>query len=212
MPVFDLSSWLTYVAACCLLVIVPGPTVTVIIANSLRAGAGAGLMNVAGTQVGLFLMIGVLALGLETIVSQAAGVFDVLRLVGAAYLVWLGVKMWRSDGRLGEASSGAARSHLQYAWQGFLVIWSNPKALVFFGAFIPQFVDPDGPADLQVVLLGLTFMAVALVLDGAYAVAAGRTGALLSRRNVRWLERVSGSVLIGGGLWLALGRRAGGGG
>lgn len=208
--VFDLSSWLTYVAASIVVVIVPGPTVTVIIANSLRAGAGAGLMNVVGTQVGLFLMIGVLAVGLETIVTQAAGVFDVLRLVGAAYLVWLGVKMWRSDGRLGEAGAGQARSHLQYAWQGFLVIWSNPKALVFFGAFIPQFVDPAGSAALQVVLLGLTFMAVALVLDGAYAVAAGRTGALVSRRNVRWLERISGSFLIGGGLWLALSRRAGG--
>jgi len=207
---FDLSTWLTYVAASALVVIVPGPTVTVIIANSLRAGAGAGLMNVAGTQIGLLMMIGVLAMGLETIVAQAAGVFDILRLVGAAYLVWLGVRLWRSDGRLGEAEPGQARTHLQYAWQGFLVIWSNPKALVFFGAFIPQFVNPDGPAALQVVVLGLTFMAVALVLDGAYAVAAGRTGALLSRRNVRWLERISGTFLIGGGVWLALGRRAGG--
>ncbi|MQX35367.1 LysE family translocator [Roseospira navarrensis] len=205
---FDLTTWFAYLAACTLLVIVPGPTVTVIIANSLRAGPSAGLMNVAGTQVGLLLMVGVLALGLDTIVTQAGAVFDVLRLLGAAYLIWLGVKMWRSDGRLGQAAAGARRSHGHYAWQGFLVIWSNPKALLFFGALIPQFVDPSGNAALQVVLLGLTFMAVALVLDGAYALAAGTTGALLSRHNVRILERVSGSFLIGGGLWLALSRRA----
>lgn len=205
---FDLTTWITYLAACALIVIVPGPTVTVIIANSLRAGPAAGLMNVAGTQAGLLIMIGVLALGLETIVTQAGAVFDVLRLLGAAYLIWLGVKMWRSDGDLGQADAGARRSLGRYAWQGFLVIWSNPKALLFFGAFIPQFVSPDGNAALQVTLLGLTFMAVALVLDGAYAVAAGTTGALLSRRNVRLLERVSGSFLIGGGVWLALSRRA----
>ena len=100
---FDLTAWLAFVAASALIVIVPGPTVTVIIANSLRAGPMAGLMNVAGTQAGLILMVAVLAAGLETIVTQAGVVFDVLRLIGAAYLVWLGVKMWRSDGRLGQA-------------------------------------------------------------------------------------------------------------
>ncbi|MBB4285018.1 LysE family translocator [Roseospira goensis] len=205
---FDLTTWLAYLAACALIVVVPGPTVTVIIANSLRAGPAAGLMNVAGTQAGLLIMVGVLALGLETVVTQAGAVFDVLRLLGAAYLIWLGLKLWRSDGQLGQADAGTARSHGRYAWQGFLVIWSNPKALLFFGAFIPQFVDPAGDPALQVVLLGLTFMVVALVLDGAYAVAAGKTGALLSRRNVRWLERISGSFLIGGGIWLALSRRA----
>jgi len=204
---FDAATWVTYLAACTLIVAVPGPTVTVIIANSLRAGPGAGLMNVAGTQAGLLLMVGVLAAGLSTIVASAGIVFDVLRLVGAAYLIWLGIKMWRSDGRLGQASAGPIRTNARYFWQGFLVIWSNPKTLLFFGAFIPQFVTPAGSPGLQVMVLGLTFMAIAVVLDGAYAVAAGKTGALLSRHNVRWLERISGSFLIGGGLWLALSRR-----
>lgn len=203
----DATTWLTYVAASTLVVVVPGPTVTVIIANSLRAGPASGLLNVAGTQAGLLLMVIVLAAGLSTIVASAGLVFEVLRIVGAAYLIWLGVKMWRADGRLAEAAAGPARSHKRYFWQGFLVIWSNPKALLFFGAFIPQFVDPVGNPALQVTLLGLTFMAIAAVLDGAYAVAAGKTGALLSRHNVRWLERISGSFLIGGGIWLALTRR-----
>lgn len=202
------AAYLAYVAACALIVVVPGPTVTVIIANSLRAGTRAGLANVAGTQAGLLAMVLVLAAGLSTVVAAMAWAFDVLRLLGAAYLVWLGVRLWRSDGRLGEPTAEARpRTLARYFWQGVLVIWSNPKALFFFGAFIPQFVDPAGNAAVQTVVLGVTFMAVATVLDGAYAVAAGRTGALLSRRNVRLLERVSGTALIGGGLWLALSRR-----
>ena len=206
----DLPTLIAYVAACALIVVVPGPTVTVIIANSLRSGARSGLANVAGTQIGLLLMICVLALGLETIVTVMGELFVWLKLAGAAYLIWLGVRMWRSDGDLGTAEAAPAPPRLLrgYVWQGFLVIWSNPKALFFFGAFIPQFIVPQGNAALQTVLLGLIFMAVATLLDGAYAVAAGKTGRLLNRRNIRILERISGTFLIGGGVWLALSRRS----
>ena len=140
--------------------------------------------------------------------AQAGVVFEVLRLVGAAYLVWLGFRMWRSDGRLTDATPAPRRSDRALFWQGALVIWSNPKALIFFGAFIPQFVYPTTNAAGQVVLLGATFMAVATLLDGAYALAAGRAGEILSRTRLRLIERVSGTFLIGGGLWLALSRRA----
>lgn len=206
----DWPTLVAYTLACALIVIVPGPTVTVIIANSLRSGARSGLANVAGTQAGLLIMIGVLALGLETVVSVMGELFVWLKLAGAAYLIWLGVKLWRSDGSLADPDAEAvrARSLRGYFWQGFFVIWSNPKALFFFGAFIPQFVVPEGNAALQTVLLGLIFMAVATVLDGAYALAAGKTGGLLSRRNVRILEKVSGTFLIGGGIWLALSKRS----
>lgn len=204
----DPTTWLAFAAASALVVIVPGPTVTLIVANSLRSGPRAGLLNVAGTQAGLAVMIVVLAVGLEALVARAGLVFDVLRLVGAAYLVWLGVKMWRADGRLAEAGPTAGRSDAALFWQGLLVIWSNPKALLFFGAFIPQFVDPAAAAAPQVVLLGATFMAAATIFDGAYAIAAGRAGTLLSRSRLRVVERLSGTFLIGGGLWLALTRRA----
>ncbi|WP_350336228.1 LysE family translocator [Coralliovum pocilloporae] len=198
----DPNLYFTYVLACIAIVIVPGPTVTVIIANSLRHGPMAGLLNVVGTQVGLAIMLCVLAFGLSTIVNNLGVVFDWLRLLGAAYLVWLGVRMWRSDGSLG--SSAGRKPNGGFFWQGFIVIWSNPKALLFFGAFIPQFIDPAGNALLQTILLGATFMIVATVLDGAYAVLAGRAGSLLSQSRVRLVERISGSFLIGGGLWLAL--------
>ncbi|WP_420393466.1 LysE family translocator [Acuticoccus sp.] len=100
-----------------------------------------------------------------------------------------------------------ARTLVGYAAQGFLVIWSNPKALLFFGAFIPQFVDRTEPVWLQVAVLGSIFMAVATVLDGAYAVLAGRAGRLLTRARVRLVERISGGLLVVGGAALAFARR-----
>jgi len=202
----DPITYFAFVAACVAIVIVPGPSVTVIIANSLRHGARAGLLNVAGTQAGLALMLIVLAAGLDTVVEHAGVAFDWIRLFGAAYLIWLGYKLWRSDGRLGETEAGPAPRQ-GFFWQGLVVVLSNPKALLFFGAFIPQFLNPAGDALVQTIFLGATFMVVAIVLDGAYALASGSAGAWLSRRNLRIVERISGSCLIGGGVWLALSRQ-----
>ena len=193
---------LPYTLACAAIVVVPGPSVTVIIANSMRAGARAGLANVAGTQAGLAIMITLVAFGLDIITTSLAFLFDWLRFLGAAYLIWLGYKLLRSDGSLDQA--GGERPRGSYFWQGFLVIWSNPKALLFFGAFIPQFVEPGGQAVLQTLVLGGIFMAVATILDGGYALVAGKAGRLLTRRNIRTTEVTGGSLLIGGGLWLAL--------
>lgn len=199
----DGATYLAYVAACIAIVIVPGPTVTVIIANALRHGSRAGLLNVVGTQIGIGLMIGILTLGLAAVVAVMAEVFDVLRLLGAAYLIWLGIKLWRSKGEL-HSDTAKPAPKLGFIAQGFVVIWSNPKALLFFGAFIPQFVDPTaGDAAAQTALLGFTFMAVATVLDGGYALLAGRAGRLLTSARVRLVEKISGSLLIGGGAWLA---------
>ena len=203
---FDTALLLSYTLACFLIVIVPGPTVTVIVANSLRHGARAGLLNILGTQMGLVVMMAILAVGMSAVVSGMGSLFEVLRLVGAAYLIWLGVRMWRSDGTLG-TKEAAARPMGSFVVQGFIVIWSNPKALLFFGAFIPQFIDPAGSAAVQTILLGGIFMAVATIFDGLYALAPGGAGGWLSRERVRLTERISGTFLIGGGLWLALARR-----
>ncbi|MDH3663798.1 MAG: LysE family translocator [Alphaproteobacteria bacterium] len=205
---------LAYTAACVAVVIVPGPSVTLIIANSLRHGTRAGLWTDGGTQAGLATMLVVLAAGLSTIVNHMGWIFDWLRLVGAAYLIWLGIKLWRGGG--GAATSGTLAaepggngggSGSRFFWQGFLVLWSNPKALLFFGAFIPQFIDPQGSALAQTLLLGLIFIVVAAILDSGWALAAGRAGRWLTGSRMRVMERISGSFLIGGGLWLALSRR-----
>lgn len=205
----DMNAWIAFAIASFLIVIVPGPTVTVIIANSLRSGTRSGLLNVAGTQLGVITMIAILAIGLDTVVSVVGEAFIVLKVAGALYLIWLGIKLWRADGSLGEADPALkARTAAGYIWQGFVVIWSNPKALFLFGAFIPQFVSKSGDPALETVLLGATFVAVATICDSVYAFAAGRTGGFLNRRNIRLVERVSGTCLIGGGLWMLAARRA----
>jgi homoserine/homoserine lactone efflux protein len=196
--------YLAYVLACAVITIVPGPTVTLIVANSLRYGARAGLLNVVGTQLGLAMMLGILLIGLASIIATMGWWFDWLRLAGAAYLVWLGWKLLRSSGKLDETTVPTPRGG--FVLQGFLVLMGNPKALLWCGAFIPQFVDPTGNYVGQVVLLGLTAMAVAALSDGAYAVLTGRAGALISARRVRTVSRIGGLCLIGGGAWLALTR------
>ena len=201
----SLQFYLTYVLACVVLVIVPGPTVTLIVANSLRHGTRAGMVNIAGTQLGLAVMIGLVIAGLTTLLATVEWWFDWVRLAGAAYLIWLGVKLLRSPGVFA-APDRVPAPRGGFFLQGFLVLMSNPKALLLFGAFIPQFVDPKGDYVGQVMLLGITAMAVVFTFDSGYAVLAGRAAALLSQRRVRLVSRISGMFLIGGGAWLALAR------
>jgi len=200
-----LDLYLAYLLACLLIAIVPGPTVTVIVANSLKHGTRAGLANVAGTQVGLGVMMVTLIVGLSSVIAAMGWLFDVLRYAGAAYLVWLGWKLLRRPDAI-SATEKVQVPRGGFFLQGFLVMMANPKALLFFGAFIPQFIDPKGHYVAQIALLGATAMVVALVSDGAYAVLTGRAGAWLSRRRVRAVSRLSGACLIAGGVWLAFTR------
>ncbi len=200
-----LNLYLAYLATCIVLIIVPGPTVTVIVANSLRYGARAGLLNVAGTQLGLAVMIGVVILGLASLLEAIGWWFEVLRLAGAAYLIWLGIKLFRAEGAF-DSPEAAPKPRGGFFLQGFVVLMSNPKIVVLFGALFPQFIDPNGNYLEQVLLLGITAMVSAAVFDSIYAISAGRAGAFLSRARVRLLSRISGTFLIGGGVWLALTR------
>lgn len=205
---FNPAALTAYLGACFLLAIVPGPTVTVIIANALARGTLAGLAIILGTQIGLITMIGVVAIGLQGLISFMGWAFDWIKLAGAAYLVWLGFKMLRSEGKLGTAEAVKVRSYWAIVLEGFFVIWANPKALLFFGAFLPQFVDLSAPTFPQIMLLGLFFMIVAGSTDAIYAVIAGRARHLLSTGRIKLVNRVSGAILMAGGLWLALQRRA----
>jgi homoserine/homoserine lactone efflux protein len=200
-----LELYLAYVLACAVITLIPGPTVTVIIANSLAHGTRAGLLNVAGTQLGLGLMMAILVVGLSSVIAAMGWIFDWLRWAGALYLVWLGWKLLRAPDVLHDVQR-SVRPRGGFFLQGFLVLMANPKALLWFGAFIPQFVDPTGNYVAQIVLLGVTAMAVALASDGAYAVLTGRAGAFLSQTRVKLISRLSGGFLIGGGIWLALTR------
>jgi threonine/homoserine/homoserine lactone efflux protein len=204
----DLTTLATYLGACFLLAIVPGPTVTVIIANALARGTLAGLAIVLGTQIGVMTMILTVAFGMQALVSFMGWAFDWIKLAGAAYLIWLGFKMLRSRGDLGKAEAVKNKSYAALVMEGFFVIWANPKALIFFGAFLPQFVKLTAPTFPQIVLLGLFFMLVAGSTDSIYAIVAGRARGLLSTARVKAVSRVSGVILMCGGVWLALQRRA----
>ena len=201
-----LEIYLAYVLACIVITIVPGPTVTVIIANSLKHGTRAGLLNVAGTQLGLAFCIGTVVIGLASVIQAIGWWFDWLRVAGAAYLIWIGWKLIRSTGKIDEIARSARKPRGGFLLQGFLVMLSNPKTLFFFGAFIPQFIDPHRDYLTQIAILGPTAMIVALTSDGFYAVAVGRARRLLTQRRVRLINRASGACLIGGGVWLALTR------
>jgi threonine/homoserine/homoserine lactone efflux protein len=201
----SLELYLAYVVACVVLAMVPGPNVTLLIANGLRHGTRAALICLLGTQVGLAIVIAIVGAGLTTMMATMGYWFDWVRLAGAAYLIWIGIGMLRAKGGLG-VEEAAAPPRGGFFLQGMVVLLSNPKVLVFFGAFIPQFVDMKGDHFAQVALLGATFMVVAGITDAIYAVLAGRARKFLSARRERLMSRISGAFMIGGGLWLAFTR------
>jgi threonine/homoserine/homoserine lactone efflux protein len=197
--------YLAYVIACLFIALLPGPTITLIIATSIRHGTRAGLGNVAGTQVGLAVMIAVVGVGLASLIEGMGHWFEWLRLVGAAYLIWMGIQMFRSAGAVDETGVPPLPRG-GFMLQGVLVAASNPKTMVFFGAFFPQFIDPAGNYTLQIVVMGLTAMAIAAMTDSSYAILGGRAGRFLSTRRLKLISRLSGGFLVGGGLWLAFSR------
>lgn len=199
------ETYLAYLLATIVIVIIPGPTVTLIVANSLTHGTRAGLLNVLGTQAGLAISIALVGLGLSSLIAGLGWWFDWIRIAGAAYLVWLGWKLIRAGGAL-QAAANPRRPRGGFLLQGLLVMLSNPKTLFFFGAFLPQFLDPARDFYTQILIMGPTAMAVALLSDGFYALAVGRARALLTERRVRFVNRAGGACLIGGGLWLAFSR------
>jgi threonine/homoserine/homoserine lactone efflux protein len=201
----SLQLYFAFIAACVGLALLPGPIVTLVIANGLRHGTRAALTNIAGVQVALTIVIGIVAIGLTSLMATMGYWFDWVRFAGAAYLVWLGIKLIR-DPVKGVEAEAPPPPRGGFFLQGFLVALSNPKLLVFFGAFIPQFVDMSQDHFSQVAILGVTFMIVAGLTDGAYALLAGRARTFFSGQRTRTLSRVSGGMMIGGGIWLALTR------
>lgn len=199
----SLEIYAAYLIACIVIIIVPGPTVTLIVANSLKHGTRAGLLNVAGTQFGLGIMVLVAGIGLSSVVATLGHGFEWLRLAGAAYLIWLGWKMFRSAGADLDGTAPAKPPRGGFFLQGALVALSNPKTLLFFGAFFPQFLDPARDHATQIAIMGATALLFAALSDGAYSLLSGKAGHLLSRNRVRLLSRLSGGFLVGGGLWLA---------
>ena len=175
----SLQVYLAFVAACIALALLPGPVVTLVIANGLRYGTRAALTNIAGVQAGLAIVIGIVAVGLTSLMATMGYWFDWVRFAGAAYLVWLGIKLIRFPVEGVKADAPPPPPRGGFFLQGLLVLLSNPKVLVFFGAFIPQFMDMSRDHVSQVALLGVTFMVIAGMTDADLRAARGAGAQIL---------------------------------
>lgn len=201
LPSFPLLS--AFVAASLLLALTPGPGVLFIVTRSLVQGRRAGLASVAGVALGNLGNALVAAFGLAALFAVSALAFTVVKVAGAAYLVWLGLQMLRSGAD--EANSlGQQISPLGHIFRdGFVVALLNPKTTLFFAAFLPQFIDPAAPA-VQGSLLGTLFVIIAAITDSLYALAAGAVAPLLRGQGFRHFgRRLGGGMFIGLGLFAA---------
>ena len=194
-----------YLVITLLLMLTPGPIVTLVIATGARDGVRPALITVAGTMLGNAILIGGIAAGLSVVVRYAAILFEILRWVGAAYLIWLGIQAWRHAGA--PAAQQAPRRGV-YFTRGVLVAISNPKTIAFFTAFLPQFVDPALPVERQLFVMCAVAVLMAGVTDALWGITASAGRAFfLAPARVKLLGRLSGLALIGGGIWLSLARR-----
>ncbi|MCP5150924.1 MAG: LysE family translocator [Chromatiales bacterium] len=204
-----LDLYLAFVVASAVVILVPGPNVTLLVAQSLALGPRRAAWALAGTSIAMALQLLVVWAGIGVVLEAVARWFEWLRWLGVAYLVWLGLRHWRAAASPETAGLRFAPGRRRLLARGFLVSATNPKSLLFFAAFLPQFVDPARDASPQLALLCTTFLALAVVLDGAWMIAGGRARGLLSRPGwVAWRERLSGTLLLGVAAGLALARRS----
>jgi len=207
-----------FVATCILLAVTPGPNMALIISATLSGGLAGGLATLLGTLTGLTILVAIATLGMTSIMVLMAEWFDVIRWLGAIYLIVLGVRQlwswWRSR-RLSTqtaavpmpatASRGVSIGG-RYA-QGVVVSLSNPKVLLFLGAFFPQFVNPDLAPGPQLAVLAILFVVVLTAVDISYTVALAKARARIDMARLRALDALSGVLLVAGGLVLATARR-----
>ncbi|HEX5458977.1 MAG TPA: LysE family translocator [Steroidobacteraceae bacterium] len=205
----NLHLYLAYCLAVAILVLIPGPVVTLVVANSLRHGSRSGLATVAGASIGNAILLGATAVGLVAFFALVSEIFEVIRWAGAVYLIWLGIRAWRAGGGQGmPAVPAAERSSRAVFVQGFLIAITNPKAIIFYIAFLPQFIDAHLPAGAQLLVMIATMIVMALLSDSLYALLAGRARGWFAAPGRRRLQsRVTGTLLIGVGCGLLLARR-----
>ena len=208
----DSSTIAVFAAATLALLIVPGPSVIYVVTRSMDGGRTAGIVSVLGIHTGTLIHVGAAAFGLSALVMTSALAFNTVKYVGAAYLIYLGIRRFASSEPSMERTKPATASLLKVFAQGVLVNALNPKTALFFFAFIPQFVDPsNGVVAVQILLFGSLFIALGLISDGTYAMMAATFGGWLrSSSFYRRAERfVAGGVLVGLGLTAALSHSSG---
>jgi threonine/homoserine/homoserine lactone efflux protein len=206
----DLTLWGLFIVASVVLLLTPGPAVLFIIARSLEQGRAAGLVSVLGIHLGTIVHITAAAIGLSALLVSSALAFAVVKYLGAAYLIWIGIRTLLAKDPDPEAPAAPAEPLRRVFRDGFVVNLFNPKTAIFFLAFLPQFVDPArGAVHWQILILGLTFMGLGIMSDGMFALVAGTAGDVLrcNRRFLLFQRRFAGTAFIGLGVTAALATR-----
>jgi threonine/homoserine/homoserine lactone efflux protein len=202
-----LDLWLAFVAASTIMLMIPGPTALLVVSYALGHGRRSALATAAGVVLGDFVAMTLSLAGLGALLAASAGLFTALKWIGAAYLVWLGIKLWRAAPAIGEASVEV--SHRRMFGHAFVVTALNPKSIVFFVAFLPQFVDPAAPFLTQTLILEATFLTLSAANALLYAMAAVKARSAIRRPEVlRTINRIGGGLFMSAGLAAAVVRRA----
>ena len=185
-----------YIPAALVLLAIPGPAVLYVIATSVEGGRRAGLLSVAGVHLGSLVHVAAACAGLSALIVSSAIAFSTVKYVGAASLIAIGIKKWLEQDDLPELPPHPPRSGRRVFTQGIVVNVLNPKTALFFLAFLPQFVDRDRTVWTQIAVLGLVWVGLGLLSDGAYAIAGGTIGRFLRRRR-KTVRIASGGIFVG---------------
>jgi threonine/homoserine/homoserine lactone efflux protein len=185
-----------FIPAAIVLLAIPGPAVLYIIATSVEGGRRHGLLSVAGVHLGSVVHVAAAVAGLSALIVSSAIAFSTVKYVGAAYLVLVGIRKWLERDEPASIRARPPRSGRRVFTQGVIVNVLNPKTALFFLAFLPQFVDRDHTVWTQVAVLGLCWVALGLLSDGAYALAGGTIGGFIRRRR-RAVRYASGGIFVG---------------
>ena len=203
----DPNLYFAFVVATAIMIFLPGPSVILTVAHGVSFGWRRALVTVAGATVGVGVQLAVATIGLVSVLEVVADAFEWLRWAGAAYLVYLGFRQWRSADVARDLEAPAATRKGLFV-QGLIITIPNPKSLIFIAAFLPQFLDPARPLATQLAIIVPTFLVITFVVTGVWAVAAGHARRFLSSsRARRVMARVSGGLMMTAGVGLALARR-----
>jgi len=203
----DLQLYLAFIVATVIMIALPGPSVLLTVAHSISFGWQAALSTVAGATMGIAVQLSIAAVGLTSVLTVVAEAFDWLRWAGAAYLVYLGIRLWRSAGEpLTFRTSPVSKMNLLV--QGLVITVPNPKSLIFIAAFLPQFIDTTRPLGIQFIYIVPTFLVITFSVTSIWAIAAGNVSGFLQRqRAFQSVLQTAGGLMIVGGISLALARR-----
>jgi threonine/homoserine/homoserine lactone efflux protein len=196
-----IETWLAFAAATSVLLVIPGPTVLLVVSYALGQGLRTAMPMALGVALGDFTAMTLSMLGLGALLATSATLFTVLKWIGAAYLIWLGIKLWRAGGAMQATPRTDKASAVKMVAHAWIVTALNPKSITFFVAFLPQFLDPAADFWTQMLVFEATFLVLAFANAFGYALLASRArGLMSSARAISLVNRIGGSLLIGAGV------------